>query len=228
MNNNDRIGDARKAIIPAIVAVIVLIGLVVSATWAYFTVGISGSATKTTASASTPEVPLVTLSGNGVSLSMNLSAADMAGSTSTTKTYYASTGGKVETQEAAPTIGTLSLSNDTKNTYICSYTITAKALTKNSLITAYTDKADSNSNELILKLNDQSYDLANSDSNTKIMSNGGLSYTGTINVSSSAPANLTAQFSLTNNTKDQSFIADKEATIDISAAITTCNLKTTP
>ncbi len=225
MNNNDRIGDARKALIPAFVAVVVLIGLVVSATWAYFTVGISGSATKTTASASTPEVPLVTLSGNGVSLSMNLSAADMAGSSSTTKTYYASESGRVDTQSTPPTIGTLSLSNDTKNTYTCSYTITAKALTKKSLIEAYSEKS-TNTGELILKLNNQTFDLATADNNSKITSASGLTANGTIDVKPNGPTNLTAQFSLTNNTKDQSYIADKEATIDITAVITNCNLKT--
>lgn len=224
MNNNDRIGDIRKALVPSIVAVIVLIGLVVGATWAFFTVKVDNKVTQTTASASTPEIPLVTLSGGVSQLSMSLTADDMASINQ--KTYYAGETGKVESQTAAPTIATVTLDKDKVNTYICSYTITAKASAENkSLISAYTSKSATNTGELVLKLNSTSYDLASENHNTAIL-NSGITNSGTVEVSANKPATLTAQFSLTNNNKDQSFIAETEATIDITAAITTCNLKT--
>ncbi len=224
MNNNDRIGDAKKALVPALVAVIVLIGLVVGATWAYFTVKVDNKVTQTTASANTPEIPLVTLNGGVSKLSMSLTADDMASANQ--KTYYAGENGKVESQ-IAPTIATVTLDKDKINTYTCSYTITAKVSAENeSLISAYTSKSATNTGELILKLNNQSYDLANTSHNTAILSDSGLSYSGTIEVKPSVPTNLTAQLSLANNNKDQSFLANTSAIINISAKITTCNLKT--
>ena len=110
--------------------------------------------------------------------------------------------------------------------FIIIYTITAKAPTTKTLITAYSDKSTTNTGELILKLNNQSYDLANASHNTAILSDSGLSYSGTIEVKPSVPTNLTAQLSLANNNKDQSFLANTSAIINISAKITTCNLKT--
>ncbi len=229
MNNNDRIGAAKKALLPALIAVIVLLGLIVGATWAFFTAKVTNSSTPTTASAKAPKIPLVTLQPGVTSLSMDLSVADMKGSSDgTTKTYYASETGRVDSQSTSPTIATLSLSNDEKNTYTCDYTITAKATVasdKKSLIAAYSDHT-TNTNELMLKLNNQPYDLATSTHNTAILRDG-IVYNGSIDVNSSEQANLTAQFSFTSNSEDQTFINNTEAIINITVALTGCNLKTT-
>ena len=110
--------NVKKVILPLVIGLFTMIALIIGATWAFFTVQITSKVTETTANATAPKRPLVTLTG-GATLSMDISVADMSPSSSS-KDYYANVDGK-STAEVSPIIASITLMEDDTNTYKCVY-----------------------------------------------------------------------------------------------------------
>lgn len=151
--------ENKKILLPSILAVITLIVLVVSATYAYFAVETTNNFGTSTINASAESVGTPSLVG-GNNLILEVSAVDMMNQANNVN-YFATTTGEITTTQAeAPIIGTASVTGN--GTFNCSYTLNiAASSTGTSMLTrlkAMTSPKPT-TGQLILTVNGTNYDL---------------------------------------------------------------------
>lgn len=111
--------EAKKILVPMIVAIATLVVLTVGATYAYFAVGTSYESYTTTVKAQAADIGSVALEA-GTSLNMNLTAAQMM-LQSNDVTYYATANGTPQTTANNVTLATAKVTG--AGTFTCNYTL---------------------------------------------------------------------------------------------------------
>lgn len=214
-----------------VIAVATLLVAVVGATFAYFSVTVSGSNTATNVTGQTGKIATLTYVTGTTDAYLEVTAADMAQPDKDTK-YYATTdqlktdsktGGKwIGDGDAVPTtynnekvinLGGITLSEGGDESYTCTYTITLTKENDDTMIAALSN----HTGELILDVSnvtsDNSYDLSklgSDDSGQKV-------WTETFQLTSKEASTLTssktfdATLHLVNKQADpQNYLADKK------------------
>ena len=180
---------SKKLLFSTIFAVVFLIVLVFSATYAYFTVEVAKNFGTVSINASAPTVGTVTLRA-GNNLTMNLTVAQMADMGIDT-TYYASANGATTTV-TSPAIATASV--DSEGTYSCNYTISVAASATKSMYTAFQEMASKSTGQIVLTVGSNTYDF-----NTAGLFP--ITVTGTLSgITSTSAKTLTAQLKFVNKT----------------------------
>lgn len=215
----------KKIIVSTMVGIAVLLVLVVGASFAYFSVNATNSATNSTVKGTTESVGNVTLSG-GSNLMLNITAENMA-QPANNVTYYATTTGTPSTTAQNVTVATATVSGN--GTMDCDYTLTIEKSATNDLYTAFKNATATGkgANQVVLKVNNgettngtQTYDF-NSNLTFPITYNGTL--TG---LTSAAVRNITASFSMVNlKDYDQSYLAGKDITFTFKFTNFSCSLQ---
>ena len=180
--------EKKNTMLLTVIAVATLLVAVVGATFAYFSLTVSGSATDTKVNVSSDKVATLTYETGTATATLKVSAADMAKPDKDTK-YYATidsqntdseTGGiwlkeegSTHDEDKAIHLGGVSLTEGGDETYSCEYTIT---LSKDEGINTMVDALNGHENEVMLQLTGkgldlQTYDLSklnSENSNTKV------------------------------------------------------------
>ena len=205
-----------------IIGLFTIIVMVLSATYAYFSVGTTNLFGTSTINATADNVGNVILQGSNANLSMNLTAVDMMQQENNV-TYYASSEGKT-TDVTEETVGVATVSpNEDTNYYHCTYTLSVsqsytgdknmynifkgiQKVTVNGVETQYTPSA----NEFVLTVNGTDYDLSLSANNlTKEIP-------GEFYIKAGQPVNITAGLRFVNiNDKDQTLLAGSGVNLSI-------------
>ena len=214
--------EKKNTMLLTVIAVATLLVAVVGATFAYFSLSVSGTA-NTTATVTAGSVGTIELTGGTTNLKLKVNATDMTQAIAGTDShdYYAitdtegpknegaATGGIYSKSEKLFNVGTVTLSNgDAKATYACGYKIT---VTKEA---GGQDMSNSlQEGDMILKLVGAGLEGTDSIDLTKISPDG---YTGTFTLKgTSATANVQASLKLVNQNKEQNALAGKEMTVKI-------------
>ncbi len=208
-----------------VIAVATLLVAVVGATFAYFSLSVSGSAQTTTANVSTGKVGTVTYSSENTALYLGVSASDMDKSVGD-KTYYAGTVAptlnefKHTDSPAAITLSKVALSGaDVGDTYTCDATldITVAGLEASNLKTGWMELTLGGA--LLDGVSDLEepidlYDwLTENETKTKSYQINDFKLTG------EEEKEVTAVLSISNKqTEEQNILAEKSATVTIKLA----------
>ncbi len=203
--------DQKKAYIPFIIMVAVLIILAVGSTYAYFTINIQNNGGTTEAGITTEAVGNSVLSSDK-NLSIELSR-DLMMKKDNDVTYYASETGGASTTEKSVAIAKATVTgNGVMN---CNYTLNTTV--SGDMYTNLKNMA-SNTGQIILHFDGRDYDVATTDF-TK-----GLS--GTINgVSSTTPKEIKATFKVINKKDvDQKTLAGTNMTIAFTVKSFVCTV----
>ncbi len=216
-NENEKNGNVKKVLVPAIIAVMALVVLTVGATYAYFSISTSTSNyTTRTASASAASVGSVALA-SGTNLTMSVTAAQMMKGSSDI-TYYASSSGTTTTA-TTETIGTATVTGS--GTYTCNYTLTVSATATTSMYTAFQGMTGKAAGQIVLTVNNGGTSTT-LDFNTASLFPKTISGTMT-GLTSSASKTITAQLKLVNSsTVDQSALAGTDITLSFAVSGFTC------
>ena len=205
----------KKVIMPAAVAVLTLVTLVVGATYAYFTIATTNSFGTRTATATAQSVGSVALS-TGSNISMALTRAHM--STGNAGTAYYATASGVSTTASSPTIGTATVTGD--GTYSCNYSFTVSATATNSMYTVFQGMSTKSTDQIVLTINAFGSSTV-MDFNTASLFPKTISGTVT-GLTKSASKTVTAQLKVLNKDVDQTALAGTDITISIKADSFTC------
>lgn len=215
--------NTKKALIPMFIGLFTMVLLTVGATWAFYNVQITNTSKSLSVSTSMGAQNLVTISGGGASLSLNLSAENMSQTTASTggKVWWASANGVPGASEYNANVATATLTTGQSAT--CTYTLKIIPTTK-TLYTAYQLLKDKAAGEIVLKVNNVTYDLYNADTNLSAIFGNGLTLTGqTMNFAKNGESkSITASFKFTNTTKDQSSLAGTGIALTISTEAWSC------
>ena len=192
----------KKIIILTAIAILVLLTLIIGATYAYFLVGITNNFGTKTITATTPSIGSVALT-QGNNLLLDLTAADMMNKNSDT-IYYASSSGTT-TSSTTENIGVATVTG--LGTYNCSYSLKMDDST-NSLYDKFQSMDTKSIGQIVLTINGVEYDFNTADLFPKIIS-------GTMNgLSSSNIGYITAQLKVVNKTNvDQSALSGSNLSI---------------
>ena len=171
----------KKVIILTVIAVLVLVALIIGATYAYFLVGTNNSFGTRTIKTSAEEIGSVALT-QGSNLTLDLTAFDMMNKGEDV-TYYASANGKTTT----PTTENIGVATVTgAGTYSCSYSLKMDDNTS-SMYDAFQSMSTKSSGQIVLSINGTNYDFSTASLFPKTIS-------GTMNgLSAGNPGYITAQ-----------------------------------
>lgn len=213
MENKEKNVDAKKVLIPAIIAVVTLVILTVGATYAYFSVSSTSSGyTTRTVNAQAPDIGSVALT-SGTNLTMNLTASQMMLPANET-TYYASSSGTTTTA-TTENIGTAKVTGS--GTFTCNYTLTVSASGTKNMYDTFQSMSNKSTGQIVLTVNGTSYDFNTASLFPKTI-NGTM--TG---LTSSASQNITAQLKLVNSkTIDQTALAGTDITLSFAVSSFSC------
>ena len=216
MENNEK--NNKKAIITLVVGIGVLLVLIFSATFAYFSITSRNNFGTKTITAEAAQVGSVALT-SGSNLTLNLTRAQMMKKSSDTS-YYASASG-VTTTETSPIIATATVTGE--GTFRCNYTITITASATNNMYTAFQNSANKSIGQIILTVNGTKIDFYTAN----LFPSNKITYSGTISgiTSSTALANrsLTAQLKFVNkNGVVQDDLQNTDITLTFSATAFSC------
>lgn len=204
--------ETKKVLVPTIIAVVTMIVLTFSATYAYFSVKTGVDSSNTNINMTTPAVGSVAIK-SGSNLAMDLSVTDMMDKGADT-IYYASKSGKT-TIDTTETIGTVSVTG--KGTYKCNYTL---KITDNddSVYDAFQSMSEKSEGQIVLTVNGVDYDF-----NTANLFPKGIS--GTIsNLTETSPQYLTAKLKLVNKTGvNQNGLSNQNITLTFQFTEIVCN-----
>lgn len=195
--------ETKKILVPTIVAIVTLVVLTVSATYAYFMVNTNTEEfTTRTAEATTPTLGNVALT-SGNNLSLLLTAADMMIKESDI-IYYASASGKTTTA-TSETIGKATVNGE--GTFNCDYTLTVSD-NDNSLYDAFQNWSGKTTGQIVLTVNGIDYDFNTTNLFPKEISG---TFTG---LTSSNPGIITASLKIVNKMDiNQNDLAGKNITL---------------
>lgn len=199
--------ETKKVIMPAIVAVLTLVTLVVGATYAYFTISTTNSFGTRTATATAESVGSVALA-SGNNLSLTVYRKDMMAQTATS--FYASG------SSTAATLGTATVTGD--GTYNCTYKI--NIYFAGTMLTAL-DSLTTKTGNVILQINGQDYDVYtnkayNSSSNK-------LSIDGSMNgIKSGTTGKITGNLVFKRTTENQNALAGTTITANMDVTNFAC------
>ena len=215
-NEKNNVDNNNKKVILLIGIVLsILVVLVFSATYAYFSVNTSNNFGSSTIDTTAEGVGSIALSGTNANLLLSVSRTDMMRDESPnckgddcSKTYYASSSGKTLTP-TEETIGTIAVTGN--GNFTCTYTLNithtgTKDLYDTFKSNGYTNKGDG---QIILTINGEDYDWNSDGMPTTI--------TKTVEVSSGNSFNITAGLRfINNNYLDQTYLAGTDININIS------------
>ncbi len=212
--------NKKKAITSLIVVVITLIGLVISATYAYYGADTSNSFGTKTMTAGAETTGNVALNGINATIYLNLTTANMRKETNDI-TYWGVTSGDPVTTQNVVTIGSTSVTGG--KTYNCSYSGTVTASGTNNMYTAFQSMTGKSADQIVLKIGENTYDF-----NTANLFP--ISISGTLNgLTSSNVANITAEFYLVNKSSvDQTDLAGTDISINVSITNFSCTVPIPP
>lgn len=203
----------KKVIISTIIMVIVLVFLIVGASYAYFTSTVSNDSKTTNANVNTSAASTATLVSKD-NLSLNLTREQMMNKGKNV-TYYATTTGNPSTSETNVIIGVASVSGQDKME--CDYSLALSYSGTNNMITAFSNMADKSDNQIILNVDGVDYDIFKTKPSI---------INGTIkDLSSSSSKNIFASFRIVNRTdKNQTALSGTDITISFNMSKFTCKV----
>ncbi len=216
--------NAKKALIPMFVGLFTMVLLTVGATWAYYNVTISGSASSTSVGTTMGAQNVVTISGGKGTLALNLSAENMSQTTagSSGKVWYASANGTPSDAKYEANVATATLTTGQSAT--CTYTLKITNTNK-TLYTAYQTLQNKALGEIVLTVDGVDYDLSKADTDLSAIFGNGLTITNksiTLNSGTNKTKNIMASFKFTNTAKDQSSLAGKGMALTVSTEAWNC------
>ncbi len=188
---------------------VLLLLMIIGATYAYFAVSTVSNFGTRTINAQAGNIGTVTLDGSNALLNMSLTALDMVQGSSDI-TYYASSSGTTTTPTEV-TIGTASVTPSTDtNYYHCTYTLSVTHTGTNDMYTAFTSGANKSTGQIILTINGTDYDFYDGwPANNQV--------TGEFYTNVSNPADITAGLRLINDSEiNQNYLANTDIQISIS------------
>lgn len=204
--------ETKKVLVPTIIAVVTMIVLTFSATYAYFSVTTGVDSSNTNINMTTPAVGSVAIKSES-NLTMDLSVTDMMDK-GTDTIYYASKSGKT-TADTTETIGTVSVTGE--GTYKCNYTL---KITDNddSVYDAFQSMSEKSEGQIVLTVNGVDYDFNTANLFPKVIS-------GTIsNLTETSPQYLTAKLKLVNKTGvNQNGLSNQNITLTFQFTEIVCN-----
>lgn len=204
--------ETKKVLVPTIIAVVTMIVLTFSATYAYFSVTTGVDSSNTNINMTTPAVGSVAIKSES-NLTMDLSVTDMMDK-GTDTIYYASKSGKTTT-DTTETIGTVSVTGE--GTYKCNYTL---KITDNddSVYDAFQSMSEKSEGQIVLTVNGVDYDFNTANLFPKEIS-------GTIsNLTETSPQYLTAKLKLVNKTGvNQNGLSNQNITLTFQFTEIVCN-----
>lgn len=211
--------EAKKVLVPTIIAIVTLVAITVGATYAYFSVEVNNNfGTTQVGTATTGEIGSVAFNkASDATLALNVTAMQMLEQTADT-TYYA-------TNSATPkTIGTINVTG--AGTYSCTYSITVTqanaAGATNNLYTKFQAMTGKSAGQVYFTINEKTFDF-----NTANLFNGTNNvYTKTVTgLTESNPATVTSNIAIVNKkTVDQTSLNDSGITLSYEVTSFTCSL----
>ena len=204
----------RKTIIKMIIGLSILGVLVLSATYAYFTVEVINNTGTQTITATLENVGSVVMRGkNNISLQLTRSQMMNMGED---VNYYGSSEG-TKTVETSEIIGEASVEGE--GVYSCDYTLKVNATGTNNMYTAFQAMATKSAGQIILTINGVRYDFDQSGMFPKTIS-------GTIEgLTSDTPKQIGAQLKFVNkSTIDQSALAGTDINITMQMEEISCKI----
>jgi len=194
----------KKMVIKFSLGIILLVVLVVGATFAYFTMNNSIDSSPTNLNAELDEVGNVALI-SGDNLNLEISQYDMKNKDKDVS-YYASKNGKVLTETEEVIAYTSVVGN---GLFDCSYTLTVTDKGTNSIYNAFQNMSGKSENQIVLTINGEDYDF-NTDNLFPLAINGTLN-----SVSETMVQEIKAKLKLVNKTNiDQSALAGTDIYLD--------------
>ncbi len=209
MNDN----KSKKVILPTVIATLVLIVMVVGATYAYIQVTTTDNFKTRTISANVEPMGSVAITGSD--LTMNLSRTQVFTPETDDVTYYLQQSDtEASTSPASPTIATITVTGD--GTYTCNYTISVNATGE-----LFTNAVGIGQNLLVLTVNSSTY--FTHDFNTAL-NDGTETITGTLTgLTNNIPGTVTAQLKYVNSKDtDQSALAGTNGTLTFKVTAFSC------
>ncbi len=210
--------NRKKLVIYSTIVFVVLLILVLGASYAYFQVSSTNSFGSKTISATTPALGSVSLVGDNNSLSLNLRGSDMMKKTGDV-TYYGTTSGVPTTDVTSVQLAHTTVSG--AGTFNCSYTLNVAATGTNNLYTAFQGWGSKSYGQILLNINGTDYDFRT----TNLFP---ITINGTLNgVSSSKPKYIEASVRMVNKySLNQDVLQNKDITITITATSFSCSVAT--
>ena len=212
MESNEK--NNKKAIITLVVGIGVLLVLIFSATFAYFSVTSRNNFGTKTITGTAEATGSVALNGTSTSLRLNLSGTDMMKGEDDI-TYWATSDGTPSTTQNIVTIGSTQVTGP--GYYNCDYTLSVTGTGTNNMYTAFQGMSGKSTEQIVLKIGDTKYDF-----NTANLFP--ITINGTLNgVTGSSVKSLTAEFYIVNKeTVVQDALAGKDLNITITATSFSC------
>ncbi len=217
--------NKRKILIGSIVAVVVLIAMIVGATYAFYTLNVTDSETNTNINIETGSANVVSIEQGVENIHINLSVTDMA-SNSTNKEYYA-TDRTEENYKTNQSDGTLELAKVTmsskgEETENCTATMTITMETQENSMGRELKNGDS---ELYIEVggNTQTIDLNSllteplSDKVTKDIEL-------ELSVTSKTPTSIKGYLKINNTDEDQTYLAGRTLNLTIEVKDLKCGV----
>ena len=207
--------DNKKVVLLVGIVLSILVVLVFSATYAYFSVNTSNNFGNTTIDAAAESVGTVALNGNSANIRLNLSAVDMMKGENDI-TYWGTSDGTPSTTQNVVTIGSTEVTG--AGYFNCTYTLNVTATGTNNMYTAFQGMSGKSTEQIVLKIGDTKYDF-NTANLFPITINGILN-----GLSGSSSKSLTAEFYLVNK---EGVIQDALEGKDLNITITATNFSCT-
>lgn len=206
--------ENKNLIISTIIVIIMFFVLIVGATYAYFSVGITSDNAATKVNTSAESVGLSTLK-TGNNLNLNLTLVDMMKKESDVA-YYATVEGDPSTMEHVEIIGTAEVNgNGIMN---CTYELEVNHSGTNNMLNAFNEMAGKSINQLILNIDNTDYDLFNN--SFPIVVSGNLN-----GVEEGNPQNIMASFKIVNRSDiDQSALSGTDIKLSFTVNDFDCEL----
>ena len=213
MESNEK--NNKKAIITLVVGIGVLLVLIFSATFAYFSVTSRNNFGTRTITGTAEATGSVALNGTSTSLRLNLTGSDMMKGEDDI-TYWATSDGTPSTTKNVVTIGSTQVTGP--GDYNCDYTLSVTGTGTNNMYTAFQGMSGKSTEQIVLKIGDTKYDF-----NTANLFP--ITINGTLNgLSSSVSKNITAEFYLVNKESvNQNALAGTDLNITITATSFDCS-----
>ena len=220
----------KKSPLLTALAIVVLLSLVVGATYAYFQVTTVNNFGTKTATAQAGSIGSISLNGSNAVLSINMTSVDlMPGNAGT---YYAGSPDKVKDTPTEVTIGTASISPTTDtNYYHCSYTLSVTHTGTEDMYDKFNHKTNDvydytnrSTGQIALIVNGTEYDWASTNGMPSTIN-------GSFYIQGNETVNLTAGLKFVSSASvDQTYLTgtDIGITISVVANSFTCNAEEEP